>query len=795
MQFSLNWLKEWVDIEFDRKELAAKLAVAGFEMEKLTGVCENFSGVVAATVADAEIIQEYPTLVHYKLKIKNDQLVNVVSKFSDINIGTNVVFAINGTNIKKSIVEQREKFNILTDGIICTAEDLGISNNSDELITLDNSVSIGCDVYQELDLDDQVLEIDVTPNRGDCLSIKGMTRELSAVLNQSLHIPNILSKPVQHHNEIYNANVAVVDVCPNFNTRIVYDVNNNVKLPMQIRERLRRSGAKSINPIVDIVNYTMIELGQPMHAYDLEKISGDIQVRYADKKEKLILIDGSEVELEQDTLVIADNAGAIGIAGVMGGKFTSVINSTSSIVLESAYFESNKIIGKARRYGLSSDSSFRFERGVCPLLQTEALDRASFLIASLCGGRVGPIHEVSNIEYLPQPKLIKFRHSRCQQILGIDISSAIIRDIFIRLGFTVMENNGDLDIRVPSYRFDINLEIDLIEEVARIYGYDKIITKPSPVLSRRSKVDFKYSMKSIVRNSMKSYGYNEAITYSFVDPNLQIKLFKDIPALNLLNPISPELSQMRLSILPGLLQALIHNQNRQVTRVKLFELGQCFIIDQETKLKHVNKFASIVFGNVFEEQWGLAARKFDFFDLKKDLENVLSRFDYLDQFLFKPISKDFLHPGQSCEVIYQQDDIGYIGMLHPQISLELGIKEEVFVFELLTDKLPQISTEKYKNMSIYPELRRDISFFINKDVLVHELINEIKQLPCLFLKKVSIFDIYEDPKRHAEKSVALGLILRDNQRTLVDEDVDAYLEQVIARLEKEFNIELRDDKL
>ncbi|NQY41849.1 MAG: phenylalanine--tRNA ligase subunit beta [Legionellales bacterium] len=793
MLFSLNWLKKWIDIDCEHSELISKLAMAGFEVDSLKRICDEFSKVVVAKIDEVIMIPDSPDVFQYKLRVEDNKLVNIISRIADLELGTNVAFSPNGVVINKITVNTQSEYEIQTDGIICTEKDLGISD-CEKVIVFDSSIPLGADVYQELNLDDYILDVDITPNRGDCLSVKGMSREIGAIFNQRLHPPDdIDNKPVEHHSDKHSVKINEVGVCPNFNTRIIYDINSNVVLPLQFTEKLRRSGINSVSPIVDIVNYVMIELGQPMHAYDLEKISGDIQVRFANKAEEIVLIDGNKKNLTEDTLVISDNENAIGIAGVMGGEFTSVTNKTKSIVLESAYFNPHKLIGKARNYGLSSDSAFRFERGVCPLLQTEALDRASFLITHFCGGRVGPINEVTTVDYLPQPKLIKFRHSRCQQMLGIDISAVVIRDIFSKLNFTVMENNGDLDIRVPSYRFDLNLEVDLIEEVARIYGYERIIGESSLMLPRRAKINDIYNTKRLIRNSMKYLAYNEAITYSFVDPNLQNKICENKDMLNLLNPISPELSQMRASVLPGLIQALIHNKNRQIRRAKLFEIGQCFSVDSNNKVQHTDRLAGICYGELFDEQWGITNREFDFFDLKKDVENILIIFNDLEQFSFEPISVKFLHPGQSAKIVYQQEEIGYIGMLHPQTSIEFGFKEAIFVFELNIEKIQQIYNIEYKNMSIYPELRRDISFFIDKDILSYELIKEIKKLSCSFLNKVSIFDIYQDPKKETEKSIALSLILRDTERTLTDSEVDSYLEQVINRLEQKFNIKLRKE--
>lgn len=790
MRFSLQWLQEWVDIDLKPQELTEKLAMAGFETEDLIQASEPFSGVVCGEICKKNLLDESADVFHYIARVSDGKECNAILA-ADLPIEDKVAFAPNGIKLNKGVVEQTILDGIATDGLICTHKDLGLSDNEDVML-LEDAVEAGADIFSALQLNDQILEFDITPNRGDCLSIQGFTRELSAILEKDVHAPSDNIKLIQKHSDTYPVKVMEEEACPNINTLVIYDVDNKVVLPNFITERLRRCGVRSVSPIVDITNYVMLEVGQPLHAYDLAKLNGNLQVRFAKKNESINLLDDSKVTLSKNTLVIADDDDAVAIAGVMGNKSTSVTRDTTSIVLEAAFFQSDVIIGKSREYGLTTDSAFRFERGVCPTLSAQALERVGSLLSSICGGKPGPIFEVANVEYLPQPKLIRFRPSRCYQILGEEISKDFIRSIFKRLGFTIMDDSNYWDIRVPAFRFDINAEIDLIEEVARLYGYDNIKQQNMSSSLVMPKTNYRNTLHDNIRNILKDNGYNEVISYSFVDPNIQEVLFPNIEALSLLNPISSQLSAMRVSLLPGLLQSFLHNQHRQVARVRLFEIGQCFI-NENSNVSHINKFAGVVHGAVLQEQWGVQAKQVDFFDVKNDLENILQSFSKIEDYSFLASKLPLLHPGQAADIIKGERAIGFIGKLHPSISKALDIKGEVFLYELSINGVVNPDTIKYKNASKYPSLRRDISFFVQKGVLSHEIIHEIKQIPCSFLQKMSIFDIYEDKGRPTEKSMALSLQLRHGNRTLVDSEVDTYLSQVIEKLQKKFNIEMRDD--
>ncbi len=790
MRFSLQWLNEWIDVGDDTDDLAHKLAMAGFESEGLFSAGSTTKDTVVGVVHEFNVLAQDETLSKYQIRIKDNKIKNVLLPSGLLVVGQQIAFAPNDTILATAKVQAQEFHGVGTEGKVCTEADLGLSDR-DDLVLFDNNIEIGSDVFSSLSLDDKILEFDITPNRGDCLSVMGFTRELSAILQKTAKRPELPRLVVVHHDEEYAVDVKEPIACPSFNTRVVFDVNNNVTSPIWLRERLRRCGIRSINPVVDIANYVMLELGQPMHVYDYDTLQGSLQVRFAKDQEKLKLIDENEVTLQKNTLVIADSAGAQAIAGVMGGIASSVTSSTRSIVLESAYFSPEIILGKARSYGLTTDSAFRFERGVCPSLQLEAIERFCTLLLEVTGGKFGPIKEAVAIEYIPQPKIIQFRKSKCEQLLGIEIDSNIIQKIFTRLGFTVIENSSHWDIRVPPHRFDICEEVDLTEEVARIYGYENIPAEPLYATLQKSDNNSLHSIERLLRNSLQVRGYNETINYSFVDPDVQAKMFDTTFAMNLLNPISPQLSQMRLSLLPGLLQVVKYNQHRQSDRVRLFELGQCF--EKKTELLQKRKLGGVAFGDLFPLQWGKSKGAGDFFDIKKDVECILARFRSIEEFVFTRADVDFLHPGVGAKIEHDGNIIGFIGMLHPNITKALELKGEVYIFELDLELIPQHIANKYKNTSVYPALRRDISFYVDKNISVHELTHEIRKLSCSFLQNVSIFDIYEDKMQANLKSVALGLILQHQSRTLVEDEIVAFMEQVVDKLKKSFNIELRDE--
>lgn len=815
MKVTLQSLKSYVDVPADINNLTQKLAMAGIEVDKVEPVSHAFKNVVVGLVT--EIQKQGEDTNHLQVQISTSKTIQILVR-GGASVKKNALYAIApiGAYLPSiGTIETRQIQGLPSKGMICKARELGLGDN-DEWVEFPPDIPLGTDVYKLLELDDLLLELNITPNRGDCLSFLGVARELSVLFNIALP-----KKPIPNHlpqlNDNLNATVALKAACPHFCLRLIKGVNNQKASPIWLREKLRRCGIRSVNLLVDISNYVMLELGQPLHAYDESKIKGSLSVRMAKAKESLVLLDGQKITLHDKTLIIADTSGPVGIAGIMGGQATSVDEKTTDIILESAFFAPEAIAGIARSYGLTTEASQRFERGVDPQLQKQALERATELIIQLSGGKFTPIFETIAAEHLPQPKLISFRKSRMEELLGLTMDESKVIDIFERLGFTVLKKPQAWDIRIPTYRFDIHHETDLIEEVARIDGYEKI-----PIT--RSKVDMippapKPKLLNQLSDILVARGYYESITYSFVDKMTQNHLDPKRQAISLMNPLSAELEEMQTTLWSSLLKAVQLNQNRQQTRVRLFESGLVF--KKEDTLKQKLCIAGVCYGPVYPEQWAVSKDNVDFFSIKSDVEALLSVVQPLEHYRFVPMSNSklsfqdplaSLHPGQSAYIImpYFIDNkvnsklamkepglplvIGSIGALHPKILQALDLEGPIYVFELELEKLLEKHYLKtYQPLSKFPSLRRDISFFINKNTLMQDIKDTIYHINCEFLQEIAIFDVYEGTQvQKGKKSVALGLILQHPTRTLVDEEVNKFVQQVVHKLEKEYDIELRD---
>jgi phenylalanyl-tRNA synthetase beta chain len=554
-------------------------------------------------------------------------------------------------------------------------------------------------------------------------------------------------------------------------------------------ERLRRSGIRSLGAVVDITNYVMIEHGQPMHAFDLDQLDGRINVRYANQSEKITLLDGKSIDLDEKTLVIADNSRPLALAGIMGGENSGVNDQTRSIFLESAYFAQEAIAGKARGYGLHTDSSHRFERGVDPQLQAHAIHRATELILEICGGEVGPVTEVTTQAHPQGRRPIDLRHERISRVLGIQLEPDEIIDILTRLGMEVKSFKDHWMVKPPSFRFDIEIEADLLEELVRIHGYNNIPrTQPHYHAAMREMSESRQPLTQL-RKSLVDRGYFEAITYSFVDPSWQAALDPGKEAVKLANPLSSEMSVMRTSIWPGLLQAVRYNLNRQQNRVRLFETGQVFL-QGEAGLQQVDRIAGAISGLVKDEQWAENSREVDFYDLKADVESLLGTGAEIE---YRAQAHPALHPGQSAAVLKNGEAIGWLGALHPHAMSELDLGNTVYIFELDLDAVRQLHLPAFRPLSKFPEVRRDLAILINEDVSAKSIEDCIRDSTSKILQEVRVFDIYTGKGvDKGLKSVAFGLILQDFSRTLTDQDIDSEIESVVDALKQNFAATLRE---
>lgn len=643
---------------------------------------------------------------------------------------------------------------------------------------------------------DSFIEVDLTPNRGDCLSILGIAREV-ATLNKLNVTPHKITSAKPLLDETLEVSIEAQEHCPRYVGRLIHNIRKNVTTPAWLVERLTASGIGSIHAVVDILNYVMLELGQPMHAFDADKLTAPIVVRLAKKHESMTLLDNQKVTLQPDTLVIADQKAAHAIAGIMGGLHSAVSETTSNLFLESALFTAELIAGKARRYGLHTDSSFRFERGVDPALQVQAMERATQLITEICGGIVGTLNEVQHAQYLPKPAKIILRHSRAQKMLGESLAPETVKEILHRLGCKMMEGTHKTDdkqweVLPPSYRYDLTSEIDLVEEVVRIIGYNNVPShSPKAHLLFAKKPESEVSVQRI-KHALVDLGYQEVITYSFVDDNLQKQLFPEVQALPLLNPISAEMGVMRLSLWSGLLNTLIYNQNRQQNRLKLFEIGMCFH-PHKGQLEQKNWLGGLISGTVTNENWDGKPRIADFFDAKLPVEHIWKLLGSTESLVFTPTEHSACHPGQCAKISVAGKAIGVIGRLHPKIQKALSIDHPVYLFEVELKAITTSGAIQFERPSKFPEIRRDIAVIVDENISGGDLINNVRKSADYLVRDVTIFDVYTGKGIDSgRKSIAIGLILQHPSRTLVDQEVDDIVRTIVSGLEKDFSAKLRD---
>ncbi|MFC3121624.1 phenylalanine--tRNA ligase subunit beta [Agaribacter flavus] len=795
MKFSESWLREWVNPALDTNALCEQLSMAGLEVDGVEAVAGDFSGVVVGEVVACVQHPDADKLQVTKVNVGDDELLDIVCGAPNCREGLKVAVAKVGAvlpgnfKIKKAKLRGQASF-----GMLCSFSELGMGEDHSGIIELPADAPVGQDIRNYLSLEDSMIEIDLTPNRADCLGIKGVARELG-VLNQ-LDVNQPESETVT--NEGNGTRAVVLDVpsaCPRYLGRLIEGVDLSKKSPLWLVEKLRRSGIRSIDPVVDVTNYVLLELGHPMHAFDNDSLKGDIHVRMAEDGEKLVLLDENEVTINTDTLVIADEEKPLALAGIFGGLASGVSASTTNIFLESAFFAPEAILGKSRQYGLHTDASHRYERGVDFALQNEAMARATALLVSIVGGTVHNVVEAVSSDNLPVRQKISLRKSRLDRVIGTSLAAERVTDILDRLGLSPVFAEDVWQVNAPTYRFDIAIEEDLIEEVARIYGYNNIPSQ-APLASlkmipqRESNVPLQ-GIKSILLQA----GFNEAITYSFVDPKKQTLLYPELDAKQLPHPISADMSAMRVSILPGLLQALSYNQKRQQANLRLFETGLVFIPNQDEKtgLDQYPVIAGVVAGNTHPEHWSIANKAVDFFDVKGVVENILASVCGDKDFTFERASGTTFHPGQGADILLDDVKVGYCGAIHPQLHKPLGLSGAVFAFELNLSAISERKLPWADRISKFPMNRRDIAITLKEQVETGKLLKSIKKIGISNLVDINLFDVYQG-KGIAEghKSLAVSLWLQSKERTLEDEEIQKAVDKVVSHLEEHFGATLRE---
>lgn len=789
MKVSLNWLREWVDIDLSPAELAHTLTMGGLEVDEISYLGEGLAGVVVARI---ESTNPHPDADRLRVcDVQGDsEARQIVCGAPNARPGLIAPLATVGTTMPNGMKIKPAKLRgVASEGMLCSAQELGLGEGQDAgagLMELPEDAPIGLSLVEYLGLEDTVFDIDLTPNRADCLSVRGVARDLAALTGQAFHPPQVepVTEAIDHSVPVH---VIADEDCPAYFTRTIQGIDATATTPLWLSERLRRSGIRTISPVVDVTNYVLLELGQPMHAFDADKLQGKIIVRRAHSSESLTLLDGQTIDLGDDCLVIADDNNVLALAGVMGGDGSSVTNVTRNIVLESAWFSPAIVAGKARRFGLSSESAHRFERGVDPSLQAQAMERATELICSICGGQSGPI--VGKVhDSLPKNQPIVLRIDDLNRLLGTNLGKAQVVEKLEALGMEVSDA-GDMALSViaPNARRDMNQPVDLIEEVARLVGYDELPARlPSGSLSLNATSE-QLIGDAVVRQYFISRGFQEVLCWSFISKETSNPDGTPLRGLELANPLSQEQALMRPALLPGMLQVLARNARFGAGSQRLFELGHCF--DETNETHHLGL---AIMGQRQPAHYDLEAAPVDFLDLKGEVEAFFAANQLGGLQFVAGADATWLHPAQSANLVMGGRVIGQLGQLHPMIAEQYELKKGVFVAEWDIEQCRSRQLPKYKATSKFPSSRRDLALVIPDQVLAGDVLAVATSAGGELLEQCLIFDLYRgEGIEKGFKSIGIGLIIRDNSRTLVDRDVDAVAEAVMAQLAETFGATLR----
>jgi phenylalanyl-tRNA synthetase beta chain len=785
MIFSEQWLREWVNPSLSPEMLAEQLTMAGLEVDAITPVAGSFEGVVVAEIVSAE---QHPDADKLRVCTVNagNETVQIVCGAPNARVGLKAPLARLGAVLPGNFKIKKAKLRGLeSQGMLCAAAELSLSDEKDGLLELAPDAPVGQDLRDYLALNDVTLELGLTPNRADCLGIAGIARDV-AVLNQ-LTACEPPVEPVQPVVETtFPVEVIASAQCPRYLGRVIENVDFTATTPLYMAERLRRSGLRTIDPVVDVTNYVMLEMGQPLHAFDLETLSGGIVVRESMPNEAMTLLDDSEITLTEGTLVIADHQRPLALAGIMGGANSGVSSTTRSIFLESAFFTPTLIAGRARGYGLHTDASHRYERGVDWQLQRRAIERATELLLAVVGGSAGPVIEVVSPEDLPEQSTLVLRAERIERVLGLAMPEDEVTRILQGLGFTVtFDGTSSWSCVAPSWRFDMSQEVDLIEELARVHGYNRLPTSHIEAELQITPVSEAQRSLRTLRQGLVARGFQEAITFSFVAPEQQAVFWPEAAAVRVKNPISSEMSEMRLGLLTGLAGAVAHNVKRQNSRVRLFETGNRFTQGQPYAEQSI--LALAMSGTKASENWADDSRRVDFFDMKGEVEQILGR-----DVAFISACHSGLHDGQTANVALDGKVIGFLGTVHPQAAQQLDIPANTVFAELDLSAVRQGSVPTYEDISRFPETRRDIAIVVGRDLEVGALMDAVRDASGPALADLKLFDVYTGSGvGDHQKSIALGLTFRSSSRTLDDEEVSAIINQVVDLLKEKFNAELR----
>ncbi len=800
MKISEQWLRQWVNPQNTSEQLAEQLTMAGLEIDDRYAVARAFSGVVIGEVISVEPHPDADKLRVTQVNIGDAEPLQIVCGAPNVTVGMKAPVATVGAilpsdDAKGFKIKKSKLRGVASNGMLCGASEIDLVDDIDGLLELPEDASVGTDIREYLGLDNQILDISITPNRGDCFSVRGIAREISVINDLSVQLPEIPDNVVASDNGATPAvTVDAVEACPRYLLQSISNIDRSIDTPKWMQDALVQSGLRSHNFLVDVTNYVLMELGQPLHAFDADTIEGDIVVRLAQPDETITLLNEQTVTLTGDELVIADDKGALALAGIMGGQRSSVTDSTTNIVVESAFFNQLAIAARARRFGLHTDASQRFERGVDFELPKLALARACDLITSITGGEAGQIVTAENLEHLPAREPITLPIAKVRDVIGIDIEPSEMVRILTQLGFEVEQQNDALICKPPSYRFDMSIKEDLIEEIARIYGYDNI---PSvlPYLQVSMDYDDTADLTHGMKLALVDNGYMEAISFSFSDAKLEALLDDEAlgEVLALANPISSDLAVMRRTLLSSLLPCVQYNLNRQQPRVRFFETGLSFVGQSISDLVQTPSIALVAVGDVWSEQ-AYQNRVLDFYDLKHDIEQLLPAQIDSARIRYERSALSFLHPGQSAELYIDDIYVGWLGQLHPNTAKQLDLPT-TWVAQLSLAPLLTIAREQHSitTPSKFPQVRRDIAILVDSDISLQTLESTVRAAAGDLLTDLWLFDVYQGDKvPTGQRSLAFALVWQDATQTLSDEAVKTATDKVVQALTDQHAVQLRD---
>ncbi len=807
MKLSECWLRTWVNPAINRQALVEQLTFSGLEVSQVSAVAPPLDNVLVGQIVRIDPHPQAAQLSVCLVAIATADPLTIVCGAANLAVGMKVVVACVGAVLPSlGAIQAVDKKGVRSAGMLCTQAELGLqqlpaaqdlsadmANNLVEkaIWALPPDAPVGTKLSDYLELDDVTIELELTPNRGDCLSVRGVAREVAAKNDLPMRPPAVAPIVGQYPCPI-QVQVAAPEACPSYFGCVISGIASNATTPIWMQERLRRSGLRVHSLIVDVTNYVMLELGQPLHAFDLQKLRGSIGVRFAQPAEQLLLLNGNTIQLREQNLLIVDDSGPIALAGVMGGFNTEVDGTTSAVFLESAFFAPMSVSGTARSFGLNTDASMRFERGVDPELQALALARVSELLCNYGGGQVSEVVQSVHPEQLPKRPQITLRKTRLQQLIGMDIPPATVAKNLQALELIPNAIAEGWQVKIPSHRFDLNIEVDLIEEVARLYGFHHI---PARVLNARnfSAASEKQLAIGLMRQILVNNGYTEAITYSFVSPRLNQLINPTVPGLSLQNPLSAELAQMRTSLWPGLLTTLQYNLNRQALRVRLFEVGRRYLPQDNHDLPSQDlMLAGLAYGTRLPIQWDEPAEVVDFFAVKHDIEQLIAATLQASQWQFKRGEHAALHPGQTAQIFFQNQPVGLMGVLHPALRQELDLNMAPILFEIKLAALQQAHIVQARDVSKFPSVWRDLAFLIDRKITVANILQCIQEAAGHWLSNVTLFDVYMGERIAADKkSVALRLTFACLDRTLQDEEINQAIVEVVTQMVQQFAAELR----